>query len=183
MPTVGEFEGIRVMMFHRDHLPPDFHVEYGGDEAEIAIATFEVLAGQLPTAILRKVREWAATRQAALALDWVKCQKSPSTGQAVRAAMAAMGRNVIVEAEPDFATRSVRLVWADGSITMAQFGSLSGRGVFAPPEDAAFFGKVSVGPRGRSLTWPGELDFCADALWFEAHPQDNPSAHQNSAAE
>lgn len=74
MPTIGEFEGIRVMMFHRDHLPPHFHVEYGGDEAEIAIATLEVLAGQLPNAVLRKVREWAATRQAELALDWVKCQ-------------------------------------------------------------------------------------------------------------
>lgn len=97
--------------------------------------------------------------------------------------MAAMGKNVIVTAEADFATRSVRLVWADGSITVAQFGSVAGSGVFAPLADAGFFGKVSVGPRGRSLTWPGELDFCADALWFEAHPQDNPYTRQNSAAE
>ncbi len=74
MPTIAEFGGVRVMMFHRDHLPPHFHVEYGDDEAELAIATLEVLAGSLPPAVLRKVREWASTRQAALALNWVKCQ-------------------------------------------------------------------------------------------------------------
>ncbi len=105
MPTIGEFDGIRVMMFHRDHLPPHFHVEYGDDEAEIAIATLEVLAGQVPPATVWKVREWAV------------------------------------------------------------------------------FGTVSVGRRGRFLEWPGELDFCADALWFEAHPQDNPYSQQHSAAE
>jgi hypothetical protein len=33
---------------------------------------------------------------------------------------------------------------------------------------------VHVGERGRSIEWPGEIDFCADALWFEAHPEDVP---------
>jgi hypothetical protein len=28
------------------------------------------------------------------------------------------------------------------------------------------------------LEWPGEIDFCADALWFEAHPDDAPE-HAN----
>jgi hypothetical protein len=28
------------------------------------------------------------------------------------------------------------------------------------------------------LEWPGEIDFCADALWFEAHPEDAPE-HAN----
>jgi len=74
MPTIAEFEGIRVMMYYRDHLPPHFHVECGGEEAELAIATLDILAGSLPMVVLRKVREWAAIRQAALALNWVKCQ-------------------------------------------------------------------------------------------------------------
>jgi hypothetical protein len=38
------------------------------------------------------------------------------------------------------------------------------RGVFAPMRDAGFFGRVVVGPRGRSAEWPGEIDLCADAL-------------------
>ena len=74
MPTIAEFEGIRVTMYFRDHLPPHFHIEHGDSEAELAIATLEVLAGALPAGVLRKVREWASTRQAALALNWVKCQ-------------------------------------------------------------------------------------------------------------
>ena len=102
MPTVAEFDGIRVTMYYRDHSPPHFHVECGGIEAERAIATLEVLAG---------------------------------------------------------------------------------KGVFAPLADPAFFARVAVGRRGRSLEWPGELDFCADALWFEAHPQENPAVSHSSAAE
>jgi len=34
--------------------------------------------------------------------------------------------------------------------------------------------EAKIGERGRSLEWPGEIDFCADALWFEAHPEDAP---------
>jgi hypothetical protein len=30
---------------------------------------------------------------------------------------------------------------------------------------------VRVGEGGRSLEWPGELDFCADALWFNRIPK------------
>ena len=29
---------------------------------------------------------------------------------------------------------------------------------------------------GRVLAWPGELEFDADALWFETHPADMPKA-------
>jgi hypothetical protein len=28
---------------------------------------------------------------------------------------------------------------------------------------------------------PGELDFCADALWFDKHPADAPQQPQRSA--
>ncbi len=97
--------------------------------------------------------------------------------------MAEMGKNVIVGAEADAASLSVRLAWADGSTTVARFDHLAGKGVFAPLADPAFFGQVAVGRRGRSLEWPGEIDFCADALWFEAHPQDNPHTGHSHAAE
>ena len=74
MPTIAEFDGIRVTMYYRDHLPPHFHIEHGDDDAELTIATLDVLAGNLSLVVLRKVREWASPRQAALALNWVKCQ-------------------------------------------------------------------------------------------------------------
>jgi hypothetical protein len=40
--------------------------------------------------------------------------------------------------------------------------------------DRDFFSQVKLDEGGRYIEWPGGLDFCADALWFEAHPNDNP---------
>ena len=97
--------------------------------------------------------------------------------------MAETGKNVIVGADADAASLSVRLTWADGSTSVAHFDGVAGQGVLAPLADPAFFARVAVGRRGRSLEWPGELDFCADALWFQSHPQDSPHAGQVHAAE
>ena len=36
--------------------------------------------------------------------------------------------------------------------------------------DPEFFSKVEVGEDGDCITWPGELDFGADSLWYRAHP-------------
>jgi hypothetical protein len=44
--------------------------------------------------------------------------------------------------------------------------------VFKPLVDPARFAEVFIGEGGRSLEWPGDIGLCADALWFEAHPQD-----------
>ena len=96
--------------------------------------------------------------------------------------MAATLENVIVAAVPDASTLTVRLTWADGSETVARFGHLAGKGVFAPLADPDFFSEVRIGERGRTLTWPDEIDFCADALWFDAHPEDNPFAQTKVAS-
>ena len=42
----------------------------------------------------------------------------------------------------------------------------AGKGVFAPWTDHSFFRQARLGQGGRTLTWPGELDVCADALWL-----------------
>jgi hypothetical protein len=44
-------------------------------------------------------------------------------------------------------------------------------GVFTPLSNPSFFAQVSVGHNGRALRWPGEIEFCADALWLQAHGQ------------
>jgi Protein of unknown function (DUF2442) len=81
---------------------------------------------------------------------------------------------LITQATPDQDTHSVTLTWVNGATTVSRFAHLAGRGVFAALADPAVFVQVRVGERGRSLEWPGEIDFCADALWFEAHPEDAP---------
>ena len=90
--------------------------------------------------------------------------------------MPGLMQNLIETATPDPSTRTVRLAWQDGSVTRADFAALAGSGVFAAFDDPAFFVRVEVADGGRILAWPGELEFDADALWFEAHPEDAPEA-------
>lgn len=82
--------------------------------------------------------------------------------------------NIITAAVADPNAHTVTLTWANGERTVNSFAHLVGKGVFDAFADPAFFARVHVGEHGRSLEWPGELDFCADALWFERHPEDAP---------
>ncbi len=82
--------------------------------------------------------------------------------------------NIIVGVLPDPESLSVTLRWGNGATTVASLRHLAGKGVFVGFDDPAFFARAAVGERGRSLEWPGEIDLCADALWFESHPEDAP---------
>lgn len=58
------------------------------------------------------------------------------------------------------------LQYAGGEEVLVDFQSVIERGgVFASLADPQFFAQVKVGERGRYIEWPGNLDFCADALW------------------
>ena len=70
MPVICIFDGIKIMMYYRDHLPPHFHAEYGDDAAEIGIDPIIILEGELSRRIRAKVFEWVAIHQAELRADW-----------------------------------------------------------------------------------------------------------------
>ena len=61
----------------------------------------------------------------------------------------------------------VRLRFEDGAEGEVDFTADAGKGIFAPWADDGFFRGAMIGEHGRTLTWPGELDFCADALWLQ----------------
>lgn len=83
--------------------------------------------------------------------------------------------NIIAAAVADPEAHTVALSWANGEKTVTSFAHLVGKGAFAAFADPAFFAQVRIGECGRSLEWPGELDFCTDALWLvEHHPGDGP---------
>jgi hypothetical protein len=88
--------------------------------------------------------------------------------------------NIITAAALDPVTHTVALTWANGETTVSSFRHLVGKGVFAVLSDPAFFAQARIGEGGRSLEWPGELDFRGDALWFKAHPEDAPEQPQRS---
>ncbi len=65
----------------------------------------------------------------------------------------------------------IELEFADGFRGSVDFGdSIRPGTVSAALGDPAAFAAVRVGPRGRSLEWPGDIDFCADALRLRARP-------------
>lgn len=72
MPTIAEFDGIRICIYGEDHAPPHFHILYAEHEALVRISDLAVMRGGLPRAAQRKALDWAADNQALLALRWVQ---------------------------------------------------------------------------------------------------------------
>ena len=61
----------------------------------------------------------------------------------------------------------VWLRFDDGIEGETDFSPHAGHGVFAAWNDYAVFRRAAIADQGRALAWPGEIDFCADALWLE----------------
>lgn len=59
MPEITRFYGIVVKIFlTREHNPPHFHAIYGEHNAEISIATGEMIEGDLPKKAQELIKEW-----------------------------------------------------------------------------------------------------------------------------
>lgn len=75
MPRISAFYGIVIAMYFDDHPPPHFHARYGEFEAQVAIATGELLKGRLPRRAQALVEEWAALHRDELEEDWVRASR------------------------------------------------------------------------------------------------------------
>lgn len=66
---------------------------------------------------------------------------------------------------------SLEITWEDAEVSVVPLReTVAKRGAFASLGDAEMFSKVDIGEGGRWLQWPGEVDICADDLWYQAHP-------------
>ena len=74
MPTISIFFGIVVQMYWRDHPPPHFHAYYQGGEGLFSIESGELIAGQLPPAARRILKDWALSHRAELLTNWERCR-------------------------------------------------------------------------------------------------------------
>lgn len=70
MPEISRFLGIIIRMFYNEHNPPHFHAYYNDFQAEIEIATMEIIAGSLPKRVKNLVIEWAIDHRNELMVDW-----------------------------------------------------------------------------------------------------------------
>jgi Domain of unknown function (DUF4160) len=73
MPTISWFYGIAIRMYFLDH-PPHFQAVYGEYEANVAIATGEVIEGRLPGSAARLVKQWTLAHQAELLANWERAR-------------------------------------------------------------------------------------------------------------
>jgi hypothetical protein len=70
VPTISEFQGIVIEMFHGDQSPPHFHATYGGESVLVAINPVRIDRGRLPRRTQRMVIEWAILHQSELLANW-----------------------------------------------------------------------------------------------------------------
>lgn len=74
MPTISWFFGIAIRMFIKDHPPPHFLAVYGEYKANVSIETGEIIAGRLPLAAQRLVKEWCALHREELLANWQRAR-------------------------------------------------------------------------------------------------------------
>lgn len=75
MPEICRFRGISIVMYRNEggHSVAHFHARYSGSHASIRLDG-GLIAGSLPAAQLRLVREWAAQHQDELATNWERAR-------------------------------------------------------------------------------------------------------------
>ena len=86
-----------------------------------------------------------------------------------------MYRVVHVSADPK--TRELILTWEGGAVIRKAMAELIARKkLFKLLADEMLFASAHLINDGRAVAWSDEIDICVDALWYDAHPEDNPFA-------
>ena len=78
MPELSRFYGLRITMNYADHVPPHFHATYGDEEAQVEIASGDIVGGSLPRRAAALVKEWAELHRSELEENWRRREQSLS---------------------------------------------------------------------------------------------------------
>ena len=70
MPTYFRFDGIKIDLYFKDHVPPHFHAIYAEYEELIEIETLKTYRGNLPSTQHKRVINWATENQEILMEIW-----------------------------------------------------------------------------------------------------------------
>ena len=65
MPTIDNFNGIKINVYNGEHRPPHIYASYNEFEILIVIETKHIYAGELPNKQLRSVFDWLSANS-----DW-----------------------------------------------------------------------------------------------------------------
>jgi hypothetical protein len=84
MPTIAIVDGVRIVIYLTDHVPPHLHAFFGGKEAQISILTGEVLNGTLPRPKMRAVQLWLENNREQVAYIWDEIRAGRYDGGVIR---------------------------------------------------------------------------------------------------
>ena len=70
MPRVAFFFGISIYMYMDDHEKPHCHAMYGDYAGSFSLESGDLCAGQMPTAQLRKIKNFILSNKEDLMIKW-----------------------------------------------------------------------------------------------------------------
>jgi hypothetical protein len=80
MPTIAVVNGVKVMIFPRDHLPPHLHCRFAEFEILLSIATGKILEGSMPPAKLKSLTAWLDAHRAEVSYIWSEIRRGRNPG-------------------------------------------------------------------------------------------------------
>jgi hypothetical protein len=70
VPVIVRLQHCVIAMYFRDHNPPHFHVVTPDAEAQMALASLELMEGSVDRRALREARAWAEEHRDELWAKW-----------------------------------------------------------------------------------------------------------------
>ena len=70
MPIISIFYGLIIRMYHADHSPPHFHVQYGEKDIIVEISSGKILKGNISPRLKRLIEEWRKLYKSELQKAW-----------------------------------------------------------------------------------------------------------------
>ena len=70
MPTIAFVDGVALLIYPRDHVPPHVHARIAEHRCKLSIVTGQVIDGSLPPSKLRTVQAWLAAHRSEVAFAW-----------------------------------------------------------------------------------------------------------------
>ena len=84
MPTIAIINGVRLVIYPKDHLPPHLHAIFAENDAMISIATGDLLEGKLPAVRLHAVRAWLIANQKQVSYVWEEIRAGRYSGGMIK---------------------------------------------------------------------------------------------------
>jgi hypothetical protein len=75
MPEIKRFGGFKLLMFFQDENPPHVHIKGADFAAKIRISNGDLLAGDAPSRVLKRARDWVREQQRELLVLWDEFQR------------------------------------------------------------------------------------------------------------